>query len=68
MAKKFFVSASPKAVEGIRKAYAGRNAEIHAKVQRDGKVMVVVETTDDETRKPKRSGGWLKRRPAQVAA
>jgi len=68
MAKKFFVSASPKAVEGIRKAYAGKNAEIHAKLQKDGTVMVVVETIDDIARKPKRSGGWLKRRPAQVAA
>lgn len=42
MAKKFFVNVSPKAVEGIRKAYEAIGGEVHAKIGPDGNATVVV--------------------------
>lgn len=40
--KKFFTKVSPKAVDGIRRVYEARGAEVHAKIQSDGSAIVVV--------------------------
>lgn len=59
MAKKFFVNVSPKAAEGIRRAYAKIGAEVHAQVGSNGQVTVVVippsdvEIASSPSRKPR---------------
>lgn len=46
MTKKFFVHVSPKAAEGIRRAYTKAGAQVHAKVGDDGNATVVVISKD----------------------
>jgi len=47
--KKFFTKASPKAAEGIRRAYAGSGAKVSAVMDpKSGLVTVVVTLPDDK--------------------
>ncbi|MBY0519936.1 MAG: hypothetical protein K2P79_05870 [Sphingomonas sp.] len=48
MSRKFFTKVSPKAVEGIRRAYP--QAEVRAKMGGDGTATVVVTTGGDAKR------------------
>lgn len=65
MAKKFFVHVSPKAAEGIRRAYTKAGAEVYAKVGDDGNATVVVVSKDGRalsrgvTLKPKKADRQL---------
>lgn len=63
MAKKFFVNVSPKAAEGIRRAYAKIGAEVHAQVGSNGQVTVVVIPPSDVASVPSR-----KPRSLEIAA
>lgn len=64
MTKKFFTKASPKAVEGIRRAYSGTGAVVHAKLQSDGSATVVVQMPDRDG-KTGRFGGRKSRNRSQ---
>lgn len=49
MKKKFFTGASPKAAEGIRRAYAGTGAKVNAVMDpSSGRVTVVVSLPDEK--------------------
>lgn len=56
MTKKFFTRVSPRAVEGIRRVYENKGAEVHAKIQADGSsiVVVIMQDSDGEQSRPKR--------------
>ena len=51
MSKKFFTNVSPKAVEGIRRLYESRGAEVHAELQSDGTAIVVVYLPESASKK-----------------
>lgn len=55
MTKKFFTKVSPRAVDGIRRMYEQRGAEVHAKLQNDGTAIVVVTMEDDSSSKRRRT-------------